>query len=385
MALHPHEHTTQRHHNTLFFLHCTHQQHHHQQQHLQTEDPIFHDNGGTHFLEQTTHFVAFEDEELGSLLAKERDQNLQNGDVLERLIERDAALSLARTEAIEWLLKVNTFYGFSSVTALLAINYLDRILSGPHFQRDKPWMLQLLAVTCISLAAKVEEIRVPLLLDLQVEDSKFIFEPKTIQRMELLVLSGLKWKMHPVTPVSFLGIVTKRLGLKNQCIEREFFRRCERILLSLVSDSRSVGFLPSVMAVSAMVSVVEEMGDCNCYCNPLDFQDRLLNALKITKERSKKCCNVIREVTKRETKANRSGKKRKQNEEDEAEEEDDNDDEERSRTSLETETESESEGGGSPNGVMEGNFSCESSNDSWGIEEVTGCCCSKRTKSSEES
>lgn len=171
MALHPHEHTTQRHHNTLFFLHCTHQQHQQQQQHLQTEDPIFHDNGGTHFLEQTTHFVACEDEELGYLLAKERDQNL----VLERLIERDAALSLARTEAIEWLLKVNTFYGFSSVTALLAINYLDRILSGPHFQRDKPWLLQLLAVTCISLAAKVEEIRVPLLLDLQVKKEKSNF------------------------------------------------------------------------------------------------------------------------------------------------------------------------------------------------------------------
>lgn len=102
------------------------------------------------------------------MLSKEKDQNLQAGAVLKTLVQTDNALSLARTEAIDWLLKVNAFYGFSSLTALLAINYLDRILSGPHFQRDKPWMLQLLAVTCISLAAKVEEIRVPLLLDLQV-------------------------------------------------------------------------------------------------------------------------------------------------------------------------------------------------------------------------
>ncbi|XLS78530.1 hypothetical protein HN51_062755 [Arachis hypogaea] len=58
------------------------------------------------------------------------------------------------------------------------------------------------SVTCISLAAKVEENQVPLLLDLQVEDAKYVFESKTIQRMELLILSTLNWKMHPVTPLS---------------------------------------------------------------------------------------------------------------------------------------------------------------------------------------
>ena len=41
-----------------------------------------------------------------------------------------------------------------------------------------------------------------------------------------------------------------------------------------------MGFLPSVMAVSAMVSVVEEMGSCK----PLEeLQDQILNALKINK------------------------------------------------------------------------------------------------------
>ncbi|RVW24079.1 Cyclin-D4-1 [Vitis vinifera] len=35
---------------------------------------------------------------------------------------------------------------------------------------------------------------VPLLLDLQVEERKYVFEVKTIQRIELLVLSTLQWK-----------------------------------------------------------------------------------------------------------------------------------------------------------------------------------------------
>jgi hypothetical protein len=35
-------------------------------------------------------------------------------------------------------------------------------------QQGKAWMLQLLSVACISLAAKMEETEVPVLLDLQV-------------------------------------------------------------------------------------------------------------------------------------------------------------------------------------------------------------------------
>lgn len=37
----------------------------------------------------------------------------------------------------------------------------------------------------------------------QVCDAKYVFEAKTIQRMELLVLSTLKWRMQAVTPFSF--------------------------------------------------------------------------------------------------------------------------------------------------------------------------------------
>lgn len=74
----------------------------------------------------------------------------------------------ARKEAVDWILKVKGYYGFRPLTAILAINYLDRFLSSLHFQTDLPWMIQLVAVSCLSLAAKVEETEVPLLLDLQV-------------------------------------------------------------------------------------------------------------------------------------------------------------------------------------------------------------------------
>lgn len=103
----------------------------------------------------------WEDEELTSLLSKEGEACLCFEDLC-------ADLALARRDAIVWMLKVKAHYGFSALTATLAINYLDRFLSSFHFQREKPWMIQLVAVTCLSLAAKVDETHVPLLLDFQV-------------------------------------------------------------------------------------------------------------------------------------------------------------------------------------------------------------------------
>ena len=61
-----------------------------------------------------------------------------------------------------------------------------------------------------------------------------MFEAKTIQRMELLVLSTLKWRMLPVTPISFFEHIVRRLGLKSR-LHWEFLWRCERVLLNIIA------------------------------------------------------------------------------------------------------------------------------------------------------
>lgn len=80
-------------------------------------------------------------------------------------------ITSARQEALQWILAVNSHHDFSAFTAVLSVNYLDRFLLGLQFSREmpimKPWMMQLAAVACLSLAAKVAETHVPLLLDLQ--------------------------------------------------------------------------------------------------------------------------------------------------------------------------------------------------------------------------
>ncbi|GMJ12839.1 CYCLIN D3;1 [Hibiscus trionum] len=231
----------------------------------------------------------WEDDELLSLFSKEEAEFLTVE--YSRDVHRET-----RREAVEWMLKVNARYGFTTLTAVLSVNYLDRFFTrrGPHFQSDKPWLIQLAAVTCLSLAAKVEETHVPLLLDFQVEGTRYVFEAKTIQRMELLVLSTLQWKMHPITPLSFLDHIIRRLGLKTH-LHWEFLKKCEHLLLSVISDSRSVIYLPSVLATATMMHVIDQVEPLN----PVDYQNQLLGVLKTSKDKVSECYRLVLDVSTR--------------------------------------------------------------------------------------
>ncbi|KAL0372407.1 UNVERIFIED_CONTAM: Cyclin-D1-1 [Sesamum calycinum] len=112
--------------------------------------------------------------------------------------------SSVRGESVAWIFKVQRYYGFHPLTAYLSVNYFDRFLHSHHLPKMSGWPLQLLSVACLSLAAKMEEPLVPSLLDLQVEGAKFIFEPRTMQRMELLVLRVLDWRLRSISPFSYL-------------------------------------------------------------------------------------------------------------------------------------------------------------------------------------
>lgn len=233
------------------------------------------------------HDLLWEEGELTSLFTKETESKISYN-----VLERNESLTSARREAVEWILKVTAYYSFSAQTAFLAVNYFDRFLfTFDQLKNHKPWMNQLVAVACLSLAAKVEETEVPLLLDLQVEESRFVFESKTVRRMELLVLSSLKWKMNPVTPFSFLDFITRRLGLKN-CLSLEFLRRCEKVLLYTITDGRFIGYLPSAMASATMLHVLDRLQPCIGE----KYQDQLLGILGIVKDKVEECYRLIQEV-----------------------------------------------------------------------------------------
>lgn len=64
----------------------------------------------------------------------------------------------------------------------------------------------------MSLAVKMEECKALPLTEFQTEDYRF--DGKAVQRMELLVLSTLDWRMSRITPFSYLNYCSSKSGSK---------------------------------------------------------------------------------------------------------------------------------------------------------------------------
>ncbi|WOK95091.1 cyclin-D3-2-like isoform X1 [Canna indica] len=226
----------------------------------------------------------------------------------------DSYLSSTRKEQVDWVARAAAIHGFSALTELLAVSYFDRCFlayagAGRGLLRlhdDKPWMGRLAAVACLSLAAKVEETHVPILLDLQVpapaaEGGGFVFEAKTVRRMELLVLSVLGWRMNLVTPLSFVHHLLPRICSQNKAPNssapgiaariRESARSCETALLSVIADWRWIQYSASVWAAAALLQATGSDG------GGVDSQEirHLISLLNAPKEKLEQCQQLIAE------------------------------------------------------------------------------------------
>lgn len=143
--------------------------------------------------------------------------------------------------------------------------------------------------------------------------------------MELVVLSTLEWRMNPVTPLSFVDHIGRRMATTTNTPLHwdEFQRTCHSTLLSLIvgkknqtekpqtetestlksnlllclsicpfvvlfqSDSRWSEYLPSVLAAATMIYVLEKLqllpGSSN----------QILSLLNITKEDADGCYQFL--------------------------------------------------------------------------------------------
>lgn len=205
------------------------------------------------------------------------------------LLRRLGGLDLAavRRDAIDWIWKVIEHYNFAPLTAVLSVNYLDRFLSVYELPEGKAWMTQLLAVACLSLASKMEETYVPLPLDLQVADAKFVFEARTIKRMELLVLSTLKWRMQAVTPCSFIDYFLHKF---NDCDTPSMLAlsRSTDLILSTAKGADFLVFRPSEIAASVALAAFGER-------NSSVVERATTNCKYINKERVLRCYELIQD------------------------------------------------------------------------------------------
>ncbi|XP_065871355.1 cyclin-D1-1-like [Euphorbia lathyris] len=193
----------------------------------------------------------------------------------------------ARQDSINWILKVRAYYHFRPVTVLLSINYFDRFLSS-HSLPANGWPFQLLSVACLSLAAKMEEVHVPLLLDLQILEPGFVFEPKTVQRMELHVMANLNWRLRSVTPFDYLDYFISKLHFTEPDSFYRVFTDSSDLILSTTRVIDFLCFPPSTIAAAAVLCAAGE----SFQIPPADGQ---LFHEKINKEMVRSCHQLMQE------------------------------------------------------------------------------------------
>ncbi|CAK7339663.1 unnamed protein product [Dovyalis caffra] len=166
------------------------------------------------------------------------------------LITNHSWLKFARLDAIEWILNTRAFYGFRFHTAYLSVTYFDRFVSRRSIDEGKLWAIRLLSVACLSIAAKMEECKVPALSEFCVED--YCFENKVIQRMELLVLNTLEWRMNSITPFTYLHyFIKKECGESKQ---KEIVSRAVEFIVAMIKEIDLLDHRPSIIAAAAALA-----------------------------------------------------------------------------------------------------------------------------------
>ncbi|KAI4325105.1 hypothetical protein MLD38_030529 [Melastoma candidum] len=159
-------------------------------------------------------------------------------------IRRDAISSISRLSS-----------GFNPLLCYLAVNYLDRFLSSQRLKRAKPWLARLLALSCLSLAAKMLGVELPCSLG----NDGLIHDSRSIHRMEFLILGALGWRMRSVTPFSFLPFFTSLFELKDGPSRRALRARAIEIVLRAQHDVKMLRFKPSLVAASTLLSASFEL------------------------------------------------------------------------------------------------------------------------------
>ncbi|KAI4304944.1 hypothetical protein MLD38_040399 [Melastoma candidum] len=101
-----------------------------------------------------------------------------------------------------------------------------------HFQKTASWFLSTSGLPVTSTLRK---------------RAKYVFEPKTIPRVELLVLSILNWRLKSITPFSSLGFFSLKVDLTGIFV-RVLVSRATEAILSNIKDFRLQEYHPSCIA-----------------------------------------------------------------------------------------------------------------------------------------
>ncbi|PUZ72445.1 hypothetical protein GQ55_2G395000 [Panicum hallii var. hallii] len=204
-----------------------------------------------------------------------------------------AAASAARRDAAAFISKVR-FGGELAVhprVAYLALNYVDRFLSKRQLLcEQQPWAPRLLAISCLSLASKMQRVAAVSIADIQ-RDEEFMFDEASVRRMERVVVGALEWRTRSVTPLAFLGFFlsacypapshpTQVAAVKARAVD---------LLVRAQPEVKMAEFPPSVTAAAALLAAAGEVAAANLQA----FQAGVAACPFVNSDKLRECGEVL--------------------------------------------------------------------------------------------
>ncbi|KAL4585148.1 hypothetical protein LXL04_009763 [Taraxacum kok-saghyz] len=183
----------------------------------------------------------------------------------------------------------------------LAINYFHRFHAVHSIPGDKPWILKLVAVSCVSLAFKM------IRGDSEVQkDGELMFDIGILERMEFMILGALQWRMRSITPFAFINFFFSffkfgTASFHDNCNADDDVHyhhhqalkdRATEIIFKAQIDLKLIGFKPSLIAASALLCACHEL-------SPLQFpyfKNSISSCSYVNEDELSKCHSVVQEV-----------------------------------------------------------------------------------------
>lgn len=110
---------------------------------------------------------------------------------------------ICREQICEWCYRVINFFKLDREIVYVAMSFLDRFLSKCTVDRHT---YKIAATTSLLLVLKVRDPRKVILSNVITDLSRGEFDCKDIEKMEMILLRTLSWRINPPTPYSFVSL-----------------------------------------------------------------------------------------------------------------------------------------------------------------------------------
>ncbi|KAI3510361.1 hypothetical protein L1887_17291 [Cichorium endivia] len=193
-------------------------------------------------------------------------------------------------EALRFISKISE--NLDPFATYLAVNYMDRFISTKKIvNQEKPWIVGLVAISCISLAVKMKNADLAL-PNLQGYECT-MYDAKSISRMELLILTSLQWRMRSITPFSFLYYFLSLFHLQDLRLSQAIKHRASEIILRSPYEMMLLKFRPSVIAACALLHASQDLIIPLQYSQ---FRAAIFSCKYLNKESLEECLGVMRDM-----------------------------------------------------------------------------------------